>query len=199
MTTELLLIPGLLCTSDLYAPQMRARLQRARVLVADHTTAVSMPDIARSILASAPLKFALAGLSMGGYIAFEIMRQAPERVTRLALLDTSAKPDAPERPALRRAQVAAVEQSGFSAVEGKLIPLLIHPRRLTDAALVARISHMAQMVGVTHFARQQTAIAGRPDSRPGLGAIRVPTLVLVGREDALTPVEIGRASCRDRV
>ncbi len=185
---DVLFIPGLLCTHELYAPQISALRDVARAHVADHTVAASMPDIAAIILRNAPKTFALCGLSMGGYIAFEIMRQAPERVTRLALLDTAAKPDLPERRTVRMQQVAAVEKAGFAALTPVLLPLLIHKQRLTDAVLVSTIERMATMSGVTHFARQQSAIAGRIDSRPGLPAIKVPALMLVGREDALTPV-----------
>jgi pimeloyl-ACP methyl ester carboxylesterase len=185
---DLLLIPGLLCTAELYAPQMAALSAVARVHVANHTTADSMPAIAATILAAAPAKFALCGLSMGGYLALEIMRQAPDRVTQLALLDTNAKADTPERIQIRRAQVATAEKEGFGPGLKTLVPLLIHPRRLSDAALVGTIERMTLQTGVTHFARQQSAISGRPDGRPGLPAIKVPTLVLVGREDILTPV-----------
>ncbi len=185
---DLLFIPGLLCTKALYAPQLQALTPHARMTVADHATADSMVAIAATILASAPARFALCGLSMGGYLAFEIMRQAPGRVTRLALLDTSAKADTPERTQYRRAQVARAEADGIRAGVPTLMPLLIHPRRLTDATLTATVERMAVDQGVTHFARQQSAIAGRADSRPHLAAIKIPTLVLVGREDALTPV-----------
>src|SRR5579883_3245029 len=87
------LVPGLNCSARLYAPQIPALWRFGPVTVADHTRDDSMPAIAARILASAPPRFALAGLSMGGYIAFEIMRQAPQRVLRLALMDTSARPD----------------------------------------------------------------------------------------------------------
>jgi len=185
---DLLLIPGLLCTAALYAPQVAALSPSMRIAVANHTVAASISDIARVILASAPQRFSLCGLSMGGYLAFEIMRQAPERVIRLALLDTSAKPDTPERTVARRALVARAEGEGLGAVSQSLLPQWVHPRRLSDTALGATVGRMAAETGVTHFARQQAAIAGRIDSRPGLGAINVPTLVLVGREDAATPV-----------
>jgi pimeloyl-ACP methyl ester carboxylesterase len=185
---DLLLIPGLLCTAELYAPQVAALSSVVGVHVANHTMADSMPAIAATILAAAPARFALCGLSMGGYLALEIMRQAPERVTRLALLDTNAKADTPERTQIRRAQVATAEKEGFGPGLKTLVPLLIHPRRLSDAALVGTIERMTLQTGVTHFARQQSAISGRPDGRPGLAAIKVPTLVLVGREDILTPV-----------
>ena len=185
---DLVLIPGLLCTADLFAPQVAALSSVARVHIATHTGAASVADIARQILAAAPERFALCGLSMGGYLSFEIMRLAPHRVTRLALLDTAAKPDTAERVAGRRAMLARAEQEGLGVVAGSLLPQWVHPRRLSDTTLVATVARMAAATGVTHFARQLTAIAGRPDSRPGLAAIRVPTLVLVGREDAATPV-----------
>lgn len=202
-TTDLLLIPGLLCTATLYAPQLRALAPHARMAVANHTTADSIPAIAATILATAPKNFALCGLSMGGYLAFEIMRQAPERVTRLALLDTSAKADSPERTQFRRAQVARAEAEGLGPVAQSLLPQWVHPRRLADPDLVFKIADMARNTGVTHFARQQSAIAGRFDSRQGLAAIKVPTLVLVGREDAATPVtdaeEIARGIAGSRL
>ena len=165
---NVLFIPGLLCTAELYAPQLKALRDVAHCQVADHTVAASMADIAAIILRNAPKTFALCGLSMGGYISLEIMRQAPERVTRLALLDTAAKPDLPERRVTRMQQVAAVEKVGFASLTPMLMPLLIHPRRLTDATLVATIERMSAMTGVTHFARQQQAIAGRADSRPSI-------------------------------
>ena len=186
---DLILVPGLLCTPALYAPQLPALAKAARVTVADHTRHESMAEIARAVLAGAPARFALCGLSMGGYIALEMMRQAPQRVTRLALLDTSAKPDTPARSAARRAQVAQAGGAGLASIADALMPFLVHPRRLSDPVLVATITKMATDLGVTVFGRQQTAIAGRADSRPGLPAISVPTLVLVGREDVLTPVD----------
>jgi pimeloyl-ACP methyl ester carboxylesterase len=153
---DLLLIPGLLCTAELYAPQMAELSSVARVQVANHATTDSMAGIAATILAAAPARFALCGLSMGGYLALEIMRQAPERVTRLALLDTNAKADTPERVQVRHAQVATAEQEGFGPGLKTLVPLLIHPRRLSDSALVGTIERMALQTGVTHFARQQS-------------------------------------------
>lgn len=185
---DLLLIPGLLCTGDLFSPQTYALSQRVRAQISDHTTAASMPAIAASILATAPARFALCGLSMGGYIAFEILRQAPQRVTRLALLDTSAKPDTPERSAARRQLVARAEAEGISAVSESLFPQWVHQRRAKDEPLKKVVTKMAEKTGVMKFARQMTAIAARADSRPTLSSIRVPTLVLVGREDAATPV-----------
>jgi pimeloyl-ACP methyl ester carboxylesterase len=149
-----------------------------------------MEAIARSVLAAAPPTFALAGLSMGGYIAFEMMRQAPQRVTRLALLDTSARADRPEQVKQRHIAIGAARTVGVRAVQGLLLRMLVHPDRVHDRALSERILMMADSVGVEAFVRQQTAIIGRPDNRPFLGQIKCPTLIIVGAQDALTPPKV---------
>ena len=183
------LIPGLLASARLYAPQIPALWQRGPVMVADHTRDDSMTAIAARILAAAPATFALAGLSMGGYVCFEILRQAPQRVARLALLDTSPRPDTPEQTTGRRAQITLASQGRFGEVLELQLPRLLWQRHREDPALRALLEQMAQEVGVSAFIRQQTAIMGRADSRPTLGNIHCPTLVLVGEHDELTPPE----------
>jgi pimeloyl-ACP methyl ester carboxylesterase len=190
--TRLVLVPGRLCTKALWAPQIEALGDIADITVANHRRHRTMRGIARSILAAAPRRFALAGLSMGGYIAYEIVRQAPGRVTRLALLDTGARADAPERRARRLELIALAEREGTGAAQDALMPSLIHKDRLADKELVQRVRQMAVDTGVAAFERQQAAIMGRPDNRPLLASIRCPTLVLVGREDVLTPVDMAR-------
>ena len=185
----LVLIPGLLASARLYAPQLPQLWRFGSVTIADHTRDDSVAAIARRILADAPRVFALAGLSMGGYICFEMLRQAPERVARLALLDTSAAPDSAEQSAARRAQMALVSQGRFSEVCDALFPRLVHRERREDAALRAVSDLMAQEVGAAAYLRQQSANIGRSDSRALLGSIRCPTLVLVGDGDELTPPE----------
>lgn len=182
-----LLIPGLLATSRLYAEQMPALWRLGPVMVANHTRDDTLAAIARRILESAPPRFALVGLSMGGYLSFEILRQAPGRVTKLALLDTTARPDTPEQSQRRRDQIASTSAGRFEEVVSSFVPLLVHPRRVDDAHVRAVLHEMAQEVGAEAFIRQQMAIMGRPDSRPLLGAIRCPSLVLVGDGDQLTP------------
>ena len=184
-----MLIPGLQCTARLFAPQLPALWLRGPVTIADHTRDDSMAAIAGRILATAPPRFALAGLSMGGYISFEILRQAPERVARLALLDTSARPDTAAQTERRRAQMELARAGRLDEVVEQQWPLLVHPDHLDDEALRATVEVMAEETGVEAFVREQTAIIGRPDSRGDLGAIRCPTLVLVGDRDALTPPE----------
>ena len=124
---------------------------------------------------------------MGGYTAFEIMRRAPDRVARLALLDTSARPDTPEASERRRAQIALAQSGHFAEVVDQLFPLWVHRTRRNDEPLRRTVRLMAEETGPQAFARQQTAIMTRPDSRPDRAAIRCPTLVLVGDGDEATP------------
>jgi pimeloyl-ACP methyl ester carboxylesterase len=183
------LVPGLLASPRLYAEQIPELWRTGPVSVAVHTRDDSMRGIARRILSAAPERFALVGLSMGGYISFEILRQAPKRVARLVLLDTSARPDLPEQSEQRRTQMDAARDGRLTEVVDTLFPRLVHARRWGDESLRRIVRLMAQEVGADGFIRQQTAIIGRPDSRPGLAAVRCPTLVVVGDGDVLTPPE----------
>jgi pimeloyl-ACP methyl ester carboxylesterase len=185
--TPLLLLPGLLCDAALWRAQLEDLADIAAPMVADLTQDDALDAMARRVLQGAPPRFALAGLSMGGYVAQAVLRLAPERVLRLALLDTSARADTPEQTQRRRDLIALAERGEFIGVSARLMPLFIHPDRLHDAALTEAISAMAARVGKDAFLRQQKAIMGRPDNRPNLGRIACPTLVLCGREDALTP------------
>ncbi len=185
----IVLVPGLLATARLYAEQIPGLWRIGPVTIALHTRDDSMSAIAKRILSSAPPRFALAGLSMGGYIAFEILRQAPSRIARLALLDTSARPDVPEQTEQRRAQIELARCGRLAEVSEALFPRLVHTSRRGDEALRQLVRLMAEEVGPEGFIRQQTAIMGRPDSRPGLAAIRCATLVIVGDGDQLTPPE----------
>ena len=185
----IVLIPGLLDSARLYAEQIPALWRSGPVTVADHTRDDSVAGIARRILGGTPQRFALVGLSMGGYVAFEILRQAPERVVRLALLDTTARPDTPEQSAARRAQMTLAAAGRLAEVVEAAYPRMVHQARRDDAALRQIFALMAQEVGAAAFIRQQQANLGRSDSRPTLGSIRVPTLVLVGDGDELTPPE----------
>ena len=184
-----MLIPGLLASARMYAAQIPPLWRVGPVTIADHTRADSMSGIAQDILYAAPPRFALVGLSMGGYIAFEMLRQAPQRITKVALLDTSARADAPEQSAMRRAQMSLAAQGRLAEVLEQQLPRLVGRARREDAALREVFKLMAEEVGAAAFIRQQTAIMGRTDSRPTLGDIRCPALVLVGAEDELTPPE----------
>lgn len=178
-------IPGLMCTGRIYQHQVETLGQTHPVLLANHWSHDTMAGIAKSTLDFAPKTFALAGTSMGGYVALEIMRQAPERVTKLLLMSTSAKPDTPERSADRRKQVEGARKYGVRAGTRALYPKLVHPARHEDAPLLTTFFEMAEELGVDAFAKQIEAIIGRADSRPTLGDVRIPTLVIAGRDDAL--------------
>jgi pimeloyl-ACP methyl ester carboxylesterase len=188
MAFPLLLLPGLLCDARLWRDALPPLQGVAEPRIADLTGADTVAGLARDALAlmqDAP-HFAVAGLSMGGYVALEVMRQARRRVTHLALFDTSARPDTPEQTERRRGLLALSRQGQFKGVTPRLLPLLIHADRL-GTPLAQEVMDMAERVGSAAFLRQQNAIMHRPDSRPDLPGITVPTLVACGAEDALTP------------
>jgi pimeloyl-ACP methyl ester carboxylesterase len=188
--TSLILLPGLLCDRALWQHQLDHLADLAEMRVPDLGRDDSVEAMARRVLEGAPQRFSLAALSMGGYVAHAIMRAAPERVVRLALFDTSARADTAEQTARRRGLIELAEKGRFKGVTPRLLPLLVHPARLADKPLTDAVMGMAERIGKIAFLRQQKAIMGRPDSRPGLPAYRCPTLVVVGRADALTPIEV---------
>lgn len=190
--TKAIFIPGLLCTGELFAPQIEALENRLDIEVGDHSRHDTMATIAGSILSGAPDRFVLAGLSMGGYIAFEIMRQAPERVEALILLDTGPHADTAEQTERRKALLALAEAEGIEPVIDQLLPMFIAEDRLGDAELAGTIRKMAMDTGAQTFARQQAAIMARPDSVPTLGQIQCPTLIVCGDKDVLTPPALAR-------
>ena len=190
--TPLVLVPGLLCSARLYAPQIAGLWPHGPVMVADHRRDTSIEAIAKRILDNAPPRFALAGLSMGGYIAMNVLRQAPERVTRLALLDTTARPETPEQTEGRNKLIALAKAGKMDDVVNILAPRFLNAAHQKDAALVQVVKDMAADTGADVFVQQQRAIIARPDSRPLLGNIKCPTLVLVGDGDVLTPPELSK-------
>lgn len=190
--TPTLLIPGLICTPELFGAQLPALWPRGVVSVANTLEGETIAEIAAAILRDAPPRFALGGLSMGGYIALEVVRQAPDRVARLALLDTSARPDTPEQTERRQGLIARAAAGDYEGVLTAVLPNLLHPDHRDDTALIDLMARMGRVVGPDGFARQQGAIIGRIDSRPSLPAIHVPTLVLVGDQDGVTPPEHAR-------
>ncbi len=185
-----MLVPGLLCDERLWQYQADDLLEIASTTIADVTKGASVSAMAHAVLGAAPERFALAGLSMGGYVALEILRTAPARVARLALLDTSARPDTLEQTDARRKLMKLAQDGRFDEVPRKLLPMLIHPDRLDDAELTSEVLDMAESVGPEAFVSQEEAIIERPDSREGLKNIACPTLVLCGREDAVTPLRL---------
>jgi pimeloyl-ACP methyl ester carboxylesterase len=186
--TPLVLLPGLLCDAALWQHQAETLSDIAEISVADLTKADQAGLAAQQVIAFAPEEFALAGLSMGGYIALEIMRQAPDRVIRLAMLDTSAHPDTQKMMKFRQELINLARIGRFKGVTRRLLPKLIHPDRLADHALVESIMDMAERVGRDAFLRQQRLLMNRPDSRHDLALIHCPTVVICGRQDGLTPL-----------
>jgi pimeloyl-ACP methyl ester carboxylesterase len=188
----IIFVPGLLCSARLYAPQLPAVWPFGAVTIADHRRDATVDAVARRILDNAPPRFCLAGLSYGGYVAFAVMRAAPERVAKLALLDTQARPDSEEAKAGRRRLIGMAQEGKLNDVVELLTPKFLSERRHKDEALKQTVREMARETGVEAFINQQRAIMDRPDCRPLLKDITRPTLVLVGENDALTPPELSR-------
>lgn len=188
--TPLVLLPGMLCDDTLFEHQSEHLSGVAEVTVGDLTRDNSISGMARTVLDRAPERFALAGLSMGGIVAFEVLRQAPERVRRLALLDTTARPPSGQQLEAWEKFANMVDEGRFmEVVEEYLLPAYFHPDR-QDADQEEKARRMAENVGEEAFLRQLSAQAGRPDSRESLRDIRCPTLVALGRQDQLCPMEV---------
>jgi pimeloyl-ACP methyl ester carboxylesterase len=185
----LVLIPGLLGSPDFYAEQIPTLWRYGPVTIADHTRDDTMAAIASRILSTAPPRFALVGHSMGGYAALEIVRRAPDRVDRIALLDSSARPDTAEKSERRRTLIKLATGGHFDEIADLQFQVMVHPARLVDDALRHRIWQMADDTGAEAFARQQMAIMGRADLRPSLAAIGCPALILLGDRDDVNPAD----------
>ena len=190
-TLSLILLPGSLCDQRLWQHQLDGLSSNAAVSVGDLTRDDSIEGMARRVLTAAPPHFALAGFSLGGIVALEVIRQAPERVQRLALLGTSARPSSAEQRAQWR-QIGAMVRAGQlrTVVRDLLLPALVHPDRRADAWLATIIKDMANTAGPEAYLRQLAALSTRADSRPHLAQIACPTLLVAGREDALCPVAL---------
>ena len=186
----LVLVPGLLCDELMWRPQLAALAAVAECWVADHTRSETMAEVAADVLRDAPFEtFALAGLSMGGYVALEMMRQAAHRILKLALLDTTARADTPEQIRRRGDLISLAGRGRFLGITDALLPMLIHPSQLANRELVSTIKKMAKNTGRDAFIRQERAIISRTDSLPLLSRIACPTLVMCGRQDALIPLD----------
>lgn len=182
-----LLVPGLNCSARVFAAQIPALWQAGPVTVADHRQGDSITAIAESILAAAPPRFALAGFSLGGYIALEMLRLAPQRVDRLALLATNARPDEPEQRAKREQRIAVVEAGGFENDLVAQFPNAVHPDHATDKRLFENYRATALDAGPEVFVRHTRAIIERRDQRALLPTVRGPALVVAGDNDQLMP------------
>jgi 4-hydroxy-2-oxoheptanedioate aldolase len=183
----LVLLPGMLGDATLWDDVAPALAERAAPRFARIDLDASVPDMAAGVLVTAPERFALAAHSLGAIVALEVVRQAPGRVTRLALLNASARPASDAQLASWSAMRERVEAGDFDGVVRDFAPANLPEARRDDAPLVARIAAMAAAVGPRGLLRQLSAQATRPDSRPSLGGIRARTLVLTGSEDAVCP------------
>ncbi len=186
--STLVLLPGLLATRRVFQPQIDALSDIADIVVPELWHYDSMAAMAEAALAMAPTRFSLAGFSMGGYVAFEVMRRASERVERLALIDTQATPDAAEATARRHGLMEQTKIGRFHGVQRSLLPMILHRSHIDDKAIVQPILDMALEVGAEGFVNETRATIARPDSRPLLVDIEVPTVVIVGRQDLTTPL-----------
>lgn len=182
---QLLLLPGLLNDADLWRDQVAGLGDVARPEVADITKGETLAALAEDVLARADDRFALAGFSLGGIVALEIMRRAPERVSHLALLDTTMLPDDPDRAVERDRLVETARSAGkFHGFGERLLRSYLAPENLKNAAMANRVRAMTERLGPEVFIRQSRI--SRPDSRASLGNITCPTLVLCGEHDAWT-------------
>lgn len=186
----LLLIAGLLDDHELWAHQIRHLADVCEPIVVDNGRDLTMRALAERVLATVGGSFAVAGMSMGGYAALEVMRLAPERVNGLGLVNTSARSDDEARRRFRMMQIEKARTGGFEELLATDVPSVVHPDRHTDQQLMNAIFAMARRTGATTFIRQHEAIMTRIDSRALLPNIQCPTLVVVGREDTATPLEL---------
>lgn len=192
-STNLLLLPGMMCDQRLWQPQVEALAPTWTASVAVLTAHDAIAALAADALARAPSRFALAGLSMGGIVALEMWRQAPDRIERLALLDTNFRAELPERQTLRGPQLATVAAGGLERVlRDELLPNYLAASRSGDPLLRSIILEMGLDLGPQVFERQSIALRDRPDSTATLADIHCPTLVLCGDEDRLCPPELHR-------
>lgn len=184
----LVLVPGLLCDATIWRPQVEALGETCDVTVASSCGHDTIEALAARVLDCAPARFALAGHSLGGRIALEVVRQAPERVERLALLDTGVHPAAPAERDARYALVELAELKGMAALAEVWLPPMLHPDRRHDGEIVVPLTAMVERSTPASFRQQQDCLLARPDATTVLASITCPTLVLVGREDEWSPL-----------
>lgn len=188
--SHVIFVPGLCCTADLFAHQLEHLREEFELRVADTTVDDTIHGMAKRAVLNAPQRFAVVGLSMGGYVALDIVQRMPERVSHLILIDTSARADREEQKEMRRQFVDLARRDGVRSANDAIYDRIVGVSNRTDGVLKARIDAMADAIGVDVYERQQTAIMGRRDSREELASIHVPTLVVVGAEDELTPPKL---------
>ena len=188
MTEPLVLLPGMMCDARLYWPQITDLSRDHAVMVAPITEGERIEEIASALLDALPVKFALAGLSMGGIVAMELLRRAPERITRIALMDTNPLAETPQSAAAYEPMIIGARSGRLDEVmRGFMRPdyLAPGPGRM---AVLAQVFAMAQDLGPEVMIRQVRALQRRRDQQPTLRRCKVPALVLCGAQDTLTPL-----------
>ena len=189
MAVPLILLPGTLCDATLWHHQRLYLADVADVQIGDMAAGDTIAATAQAILRTAPPRFALAGLSLGGIVALEVVRQAPERVEHLALLNTSARPLTPEQDADWEALGAQTANGAFDRIAVTLLAPMLAVEHQQNESLVATVKRMADTVGPEAFLRQVQMQLSRRDNRTLLQSITCPTLVIAGRQDATSPLE----------
>ncbi|MCC4796852.1 alpha/beta hydrolase [Enterovibrio norvegicus] len=183
----LVFLPGMMCDERLFAPQIAAFQTDRNVIVMDISSEQSMASLARKVLKNAPERFALAGLSMGGILAMEVYRQAPHRISRLALMDTNPRAEIDEVKAGRQIHLDRVaNRELLSVMQEVMIPKYLH-RDHPNHYIEAICLHMAKSLGDAAFVNQSLALRDRPDQQETLKHVDVPTLILMGEDDQLCP------------
>jgi pimeloyl-ACP methyl ester carboxylesterase len=189
--SPLILLPGLVCDATVWAPQKDALTAEFRITAIRHFYGhSSLNSMATAVLDAGPPRFALAGHSMGGRVALEIMRIAPERVERLALFDTGAAPATPDEPEKRRVLTELARTQGMQALAERWLPMIVHPARRNETEFMNALAGMICRATPEMYERQVQALLTRPDYRPLLPRIACPTLVACGRDDLWSPVAL---------
>ncbi|MFT8246420.1 alpha/beta fold hydrolase [Roseomonas sp. BN140053] len=183
-----MLVPGLLCDASIWAPQRAALAAEYEVIIPDLWGLSSIPGMAEAVLAAAPARFSLAGHSMGARVAIEVIRRAPDRVERLALLDTGTHMQRPGEAEKRQELVDLAAREGMAALAARWLPPMVHPDRANDAALMRPLTEMVCRATPAIFAGQVRALLDRPDAAAVLPGVRCPTLIACGRQDAWSPL-----------
>ena len=186
---DLILLPGMMCDARLFAPQIAVLNDSMRISVPLPVSAPNMAQLAAEVLADAPDRFALGGVSMGGILAMEIIRQAPQRVTHLALIGTNPFAERDEVKARRTPQMDAVRDGRLAAVMRDEMKPSYFTHRVDNADLLDLTMAMATDLGPDTFIAQSLALRDRTDYEATLRHVTCSTLILCGRHDQLCPVE----------
>ena len=182
----IVLASGQLLTAECWAPQIASLSRDYDLRLADHTRDDTIAGMATRLLAESPDRFDLVAHAMGGFVAFEVMRRAPDRLNSVVLIATLAGADGPAQTERRQGYIRLVESGRFAEVVEDRIPILVHPARREDEALLTIVRRMALSTGADTFLGQQRAIMSRIDSRPGLPAFTGPVLLIRGEADGVT-------------